>query len=170
MTNTERTPRQIRLLTALLLFGTFLLGAVAGAGFYRFTAAPPARPHRPYAPFLPGPPGALQLTPEQEAKAKDITDKYRPKLEALLREGFPKFQAINDEMEKEMRQLLLPEQIRRLDELKAHRPPMLPGMGPGFGPPAGGDLPSDRAPPGMPGGAMLLPGPPPGPPPGFAPR
>jgi uncharacterized membrane protein len=165
MTTTERTPRQIRLLTALLLFGTFLLGAVAGAGFYRFSAAPLPRPHHPYAPFLPGPPGALQLTFEQQTKAKEITDRYRPKLEALLREGFPKVQAINDEMEKEMRQMLSPEQIRKLDELKALRPPMpplAPGMGPGFGPPPGGGPPPEGSPPGLPGGLL--------PPPGFPPR
>lgn len=136
MTTTERTPRQIRLLTALLLFGTFLFGAVTGAGFYRFAAAPsPPWFHRPHVPFLPGPPGALQLTPEQEAKAREITEAYRPKLDALLREGFPKFQAVNDEMEKEMRTILTPEQLQKLDLLKAQRPSMPPGFGPGFGRP-----------------------------------
>jgi Spy/CpxP family protein refolding chaperone len=153
MTNAERTPRQIRLLTALLLFGTFLSGAVVGAGFYRFSAAPPPRPPHPHAPFLPGPPGALHLTPEQETKAREITDRYRPKLDALMREGFPKFQVINEAMEKEMRELLTPEQVRKLDELKAHRPPMppLPGRGPGFGLPPEGGQPPEGPPPGMPG-------------------
>jgi len=159
MTNQERTPRQIRLLTALLLFGTFLLGAVAGAGFYRFTAPPMyPRPHPLHPPFLPGPPGALQLTPEQDAKAREITDRYRPKLEALLREQFPKFQALNEEMEKEMRKILTPQQNLKLDQLKAQRPPMAPGMGRGFGPLPEGVPPGDREPPGMPGpGAPMMP-------------
>ena len=156
MTNAERTPRQIRLLTALLLFGTFLSGAVAGAGFYRFTSGQPSlQRHRPPAPFLPGPPGALKLTPEQEAKAGEITGRYRPKLEALLLEGFPKIQAINDQMEGEMRQILTAEQVRKLDELKAQRPPMPP-----FGPPGNGGPPSAVMPPGMPGpGGQMLPPP-----------
>jgi hypothetical protein len=158
MTN-ERSPRQIRLLTALLLFGTFLFGAVAGAGFSRWNLMPPPPP-RP-APFLPGPPGALKLTPEQEAKARAITEHHRPQLEALLRANFPKVQAINEQMEKELRELLTPEQIAILDDMKAHRPPMPPGPpppgDPGFMPPPGGG-----PPPWPPGLAPPPPGGPPG--------
>ena len=137
----ERSPRQIRLLTALLLFGTFLSGAVAGAGLARWMRTPPPPRH---APFLPGPPGALKLTPPQEEKARAITEHYRPQLEAILRDNFPKVQAINEQMEKELRQILTPEQCKILDEMKAHRPPMprdghMPGAGgPGFMPPPGG--------------------------------
>jgi Spy/CpxP family protein refolding chaperone len=145
MATNERSPRQIRLLTALLLFGTFLFGAVAGAGFSR--CMQPPRPHGPWRPpFLPGPPGALQLTPAQEAKTKEITDRYRPRLEAVIRENFPKLQAINEQMENELRELLTPAQRQKLDEMKAHRPPMPPPgempMPPpgqhGEGPPGGG--------------------------------
>jgi Spy/CpxP family protein refolding chaperone len=129
----ERSPRQIRLLTALLLFGTFLFGAATGAGFSRYNHMPPG-PHRPPPPFLPGPPGALKLTSEQEAKAHEITERYRPQLEAILRANFPKVQALNEQMEQELRQILTPEQTKILDEMKAHRPPMPPG-GPGGPPP-----------------------------------
>jgi Spy/CpxP family protein refolding chaperone len=147
----ERSPRQIRLLTALLLFGTFLSGAVAGAGFARWMHLPPPPP-RP-APFLPGPPGALKLTPAQEAKARAITEHYRPQLEAILRANFPKVQAINEQMEKELREMLTPEQIKVLDDIKAHRPPMPPGGPmPGAGPPPPGES-----------GFMPPPGPPPWP-------
>ena len=155
----ERSPRQIRLLTALLLFGTFLFGAVAGSGLSHWTQRH-SYPPRPQAPFLPGPPGALNLTPAQEVKAHEITERYRPQLEAILRANFPKVQALNEQMEKELRALMTPEQIKILDEMKAHRPPMPLGgpMQPGEGPPSGapGFMPS-------PGG-----GPPPWPP-GLAP-
>jgi hypothetical protein len=155
----ERSPRQIRLLTALLLFGTFLFGAVAGSGLSHWNQRH-AYPPRPQAPFLPGPPGALNLTPAQEVKAHEITERYRPQLEAILRANFPKVQALNEQMEKELRALMTPEQIKILDEMKAHRPPMPLGgpMQPGEGPPSGapGFMPS-------PGG-----GPPPWPP-GLAP-
>jgi hypothetical protein len=176
MTTPLRSPRQIRLLTALLLFAMFLLGTVTGAGFSRWQR--PGRPPHPHAPFLPGPPGALRLTEAQQARSKEITERYRPQLEAIWRESFPKIQAVNDQMEKELRELLTPEQRRALDEMKAHRPPMPPGgpmppLGPGFGPPPGGPPPGGPPPgppPGMPGmGPPPPPGAPPPPPPGEPP-
>jgi hypothetical protein len=148
-----RTTRQIRLLTALLLFGTFLLGAVAGAGLSHWNRFPPPPRH---VPFLPGPPGALKLTPEQEAKARAITERHRPELEAIWREEFPKVKAVNEKMEKELREVLTPEQQKILDEVRAHRPPMLRGgpmlpggmMGPGGPPPGVPGLPPIGGPPG----------------------
>jgi hypothetical protein len=157
MTTIERSPRQIRLVTALVMVGTFLLGIAAGVGLARSSAPP--RPHRPPAPFLPGPPGALHMSPEQEAKAREITERYRPKLEAVWRESFPKLQALNEQMEKELREILSPEQRKQLDAMKARRPP------PPGGPPMGGP-----PPPPPPGGGFGPPpgagfGPPPPPPP-----
>jgi len=166
----ERTPRQIRLLTALLLFATFVLGIVAGVGLSQWIriGLPPPRPP---APFLPGPPGALKLTPEQEAKAREITERYRPQLEAIVREGFPKVKAINEKMENELREILSPEQRKALDEIKAHRPPFPPG-GPMPGGPMLPGMIGHGSPPGGPGapppGLPPLPGfelPPPGSPP-----
>jgi len=168
---TERSPRQIRLLTALLLFGTFLFGAVAGAGLSRWNPMPMRPPYsRPPAPFLPGPPGALKLTAEQEAKAHEITERYRPQLEAILRANYPKVQALNEQMEKELREILTQEQTKILDEMKAHRPPMPPGgpMPHGEGPP---DDPGFMHPPGgphhWPPGLSPPPLPPLGGPPGY---
>jgi Spy/CpxP family protein refolding chaperone len=167
-----RTPRQIRVLTALLLFGTFLLGAVAGAGLLQWNRMPPPHRGRPV-PFLPGPPGALNLTPAQETKAREITERYRPELEAVLRENFPKVKAINDKMERELREILTPEQRKVLDEMKAHRPPLPPGGMPGGmmppgGPPPGPPLGEPGSPPGggpPPWPPGLMPPPPPGNPP-----
>jgi hypothetical protein len=163
----ERTPRQIRLLTALFLFGTFLLGAVAGAGLSQWNRMPPQHPPRP-APFLPGPPGALKMTPAQETKAHEITERYRPELEAVLREHFPKVKAINEKMEKELREILTPEQRKLLDEMKARRPPHPPGGGMILGGrmPPGGPHPGE---PGSPPGGGPPPGEPPPWPPGFMP-
>lgn len=151
----ERTPRQIRLLTALLLFVTFVLGMVAGVGLSQWVRLPPPLPPPP-APFLPGPPGALKLTPAQEARAREITERYRPQLEAILREGFPKMKAVNEKMEAELREILSPEQRKLLDEIKARRPP--PPFG---GPMHGGPMQGPGEPPPPP-----WPGSPPSPPPG----
>lgn len=167
----ERTPRQIRLLTAVLLFVTFLLGTAAGVGLARWSGSP--RPHRPFAPFLPGPPGALHLTPAQEAKARSITESYRPKLDAVWRDSFPKLQALNEQMEKELREVLTPDQRKTLDEMKARHPLPPPGAGPhrpggprpGGGPFPGGPMPPGAPPPpgffGPPPGALPSPEPPP---------
>lgn len=168
----ERTPRQIRLLTALLLFATFVLGIVAGVGLSQWIRNPPPPPP---APFLPGPPGALRLTPEQEAKAREITERYHPQLEAIVREGFPKMKAINEKMEAELREILSPEQRKALDEMKARRPPPPPGGPMHGGPMHGGPMhrglggpppppPGEGSPPG--GGPPPWPGSPPPPPSG----
>jgi hypothetical protein len=165
----QQTPRQIRLLTALLLFGTFVLGTLAGVGLSKWIRMPPTLP--PPAPFLPGPPGALKLTPEQESKARAITERYRPQLEAIVREGFPRVKAINEKMEKELREILTAEQCKVLDELKARRPPLPPGGAMHGGPLGhGGPPPGAGPPPGFPGGApppwpALAPPPPGNPPP-----
>lgn len=153
----ERSPRQIRLLTALIVFATFLLGLGAGIGLEH--ARTPHRPPRPPIPFLPGPPGALQLSPQQEARAREIGERYRPKLEAVWRDSMPKLQALNEQMEAELRAMLTPTQRTLLDELKARRPP--PPPPPGTPPPPGSPLP-----PPPPGGFAPPPGgprPPPSP-------
>jgi hypothetical protein len=152
----------------LLLFGTFVLGAVAGAGLTLWTRfPPPPTPRR--APFLPGPPGVLKLTPEQEAKARAITEHYRPELEAVWRESMPKVKAINKKMEKELREGLTPEQQKILDEMKARLPPP-PHGGPmdHAGPPP--FLGPPRGQPGVPAPEGPLGGGPPPWHPGFAPQ
>ena len=110
------------------LLATFVLGALFGAGLARWEHGGRQYPHHRPIPFLPGPPGALELTAAQEVKAHEITERYRPQLEQVLHETFPKVQAINDQMERELRAILTPEQAKRLDEMKALRPPMPPGF------------------------------------------
>jgi Spy/CpxP family protein refolding chaperone len=166
MATIERTPRQIRLITAVLLFATFLLGAAAGVGLVRWSLPP--RPPLPPAPVLPGPPGALHLTPAQEAKAHEITERYRPQLDAVWRDSLPRLQELNEQMEKELREILTPEQRKILDEMKAHHPPPPPGAG--FHPPGGprrerGPFPGGPVPPGAPPPPPGVFGPPPGAPP-----
>ncbi|MCA9596003.1 MAG: periplasmic heavy metal sensor [Myxococcales bacterium] len=135
-------PRNIRLMSALLLVGTFAAGTVTGAGIQRYFGRPPPPPHHPRGGppmFGPLPLEQLDLSSEQQTKIRAIVEKHRPELEKILKESFPKVRAVNDEVEKELRTVLTAEQQKKLDELKRHRPPPPPGGPPpgGFGPPGG---------------------------------
>ncbi len=143
MTPDERTPFEIRIKTALVVLGIFLAGAAAGAGLYRWTG--PRFPHRP--PLMGVPFHELGLSADQEVKARAIGERHRHEMDAILRSTFPQVRAIHEQMEQELRETLTDEQHKKLDELKARRPPLPPGgphprhpgMGgpPGWGPPPG---------------------------------
>lgn len=174
MTPTE-SPRRVHLLTALVLGGTFLAGAVSGAGVLRWLAPPAAGPERPAAQVAPPLPAArlpreLHLTPEQEAKARLIGERYQPELEALAKEIRPKVRAVQDRMEAEFaavlteaqkQQLAAVEQRRRNPPKDGDRPPPQgrheegpPASGPDGGPAPG----PPAAPPGAPSRAQGAPG------------
>ncbi|MEY2930425.1 MAG: hypothetical protein RL033_1174, partial [Pseudomonadota bacterium] len=132
-------PRSIRLLTGLLLVGTFAFGSVTGVALTLWARSdlrgpPPGPP-----PFGPLPLHELGLSAEQRARADAIFEQHRPELDAIRQEGFPKVRKINEQLESEVRELLTPEQRARLDVLKAQRPPRPPG--PPGGPPPFGEPP-----------------------------
>lgn len=164
MATDDSSPSQIRVMTALVILGTFLAGAALGAGLIYWVM--------PFRPPLPPPPifhmlDELGLSAEQQKQAWEISERHQPKLHAIMRETFPKIRGVQEQMEQEIRAVLSPEQQKKLDELKARRPmrgPIGPG-GPGMGFPRHGP---DGFPPGMEGppGPPGPPGPlgPPGPP------
>jgi uncharacterized membrane protein len=124
--------RTLRLWTGLLVLAIFLVGAVAGAGAAHWfrPGGPHGRPGPGGPPFPPAgaplPPGlsGLDLTPEQEKIARALMEKRRPEMEAVLRETFPKFEAIRRQFEADLRPSLTEAQVRKLD---AHRPEPPPG-------------------------------------------
>ena len=155
----ERSPRTIKLLTVFILLGTFLSGIAVGVGAAAFSGHRPPWGHLPGPPpfFMPGiGPGELSLTADQEAKARAINERYRPQMELVVRESFPKLRVLNEKMEAEMRAILTDDQRARFDTLKARRPTMdkLGRMGP---PPGGPGFPGQPPPP----PPMGLPFPPP---------
>jgi hypothetical protein len=141
------SPRRIHVLTALLLVGTFAAGVVTGAGVLRSFA--PTTPPEAASPPLPAArlPREIRLTPEQDAKAREIGERYRPELEALGRELRPRVRAVQDRMEAELLALLTPGQRKQLAEIeeRRRRPPR-PGA-PG-GPDAGAPPPEEPPRPG----------------------
>jgi Spy/CpxP family protein refolding chaperone len=123
-------------MTALVIVGTFMAGAVAGAGVYHWVG-----PHHAHPPHGPGGPfGDLHLNADQQTKFDSIMDAHRPELEAVLRETFPKVRAVHEKIDREVRAILTPEQQQRFDRWKADHPdtgrPPMPGgpHEPGFGP------------------------------------
>ncbi len=152
------TARSVRLTTALLLIGTFGAGVVAGAGVLRWSARPGFEAPTAVAPPLPAArlPRELNLTPEQEAKAREIGERYRPELEALAKEIRPKVRAVQDRMEAEFLAVLTPgqrQQLSAIEERRRHPPrpdeaslraaPTRPEDGP---PPAPSTRPGDARP------------------------
>jgi Spy/CpxP family protein refolding chaperone len=137
MSKGEGSPRTVRLLTAILLVATFAAGTITGAGIARSVGLmhPPPPPPPMGAPF---PAEELGLSSDQRDKTRQIMERHRPELEAVLRESFPKVRAIHEQIEREIREVLTPDQRTKLDQLKARRPP--PSGPPGFGPPPGGPL------------------------------
>jgi Spy/CpxP family protein refolding chaperone len=139
--------RGIHAMTALVIVGTFLSGALTGAGVYHWLS--PHRSHGLHGPGGPRPFGELNLSPEQDRKLKAIMDAHRPELEAVLRETFPKVRAVHERIDAELRKVLNPEQQKRFDQWKAEHPehdgrmgphgrgggPHAEPGGPGFGPP-----------------------------------
>jgi Spy/CpxP family protein refolding chaperone len=154
MASVDPPMRSVRLLTAVLLVATFAAGTVTGAGVCRWASPGPGH-HGPPPPPGPLPFHELALTQDQSAKVHAIMELHRPELDAILRESYPKVRVVNEKIEREVQEVLTPEQRKKLDEIKARRPPPPPGP-PGPGPGPSGWNPNGPPPPF---------GPPPGPPP-----
>jgi hypothetical protein len=147
----------IRAMTALVIIGTFLSGALTGAGVYHWFVPHRSHPlHHPGAPPL----AELGLNAEQESKAKAIMDAHRAELEAILHDTFPKVRAVHERIDNELRAILTVDQRQRFDRWKSEHPEH---RGPGGS--AGPDERDGRDGPGGPHGSGLgpsgLPPPPP---------
>lgn len=164
MARNDVSPRTVRLTTALLLVATFAAGTLSGAGLGRWLSYRPAPPPPPpmMAPFE-----EVGLTAEQRHKTIAIMERHRPEFEATFRETFPKLRAINEQIEREVREVLTPEQRTKLDEVKKRRHDHPPGPPPPGAPP--GSPHGHWRGPGDPGSWPMPPGSPPGAPSGPTP-
>lgn len=127
---------RLHMKSALVLLATFAFGAVFGGGLHAWLAPR----HRPPPMMMQGgpPPGALprwmgelDLTDAQKEQARAIFDKYRPELQKVFEDAFPKARAVNEQMQAELRAVLTEAQREKLDAWRKAHPH---GMGPGFGP------------------------------------
>jgi Spy/CpxP family protein refolding chaperone len=113
-----------RVLTALIIVGVFASGAVVGAGIYRWASSggPGAEVPHGHGAALWIPPGELDLSPEQHVQVSRIVDRHRLELEATVRESFPRVRAINEKMQKELKEVLTPEQQKKFELLRRRGP------------------------------------------------
>lgn len=144
MKTTFRSKRLALVYSAVLLCAVFSAGALAGFYAGRRTGPSTGTPP-PGAGLGPREMRALNLTFEQELKAREIGDRYRPELEALRQQVRPEAEKLHRKMRAELRKILTPEQRQlhdRLERDSAMGPPDgLEGHGgPGPGPGPGGDM------------------------------
>jgi Spy/CpxP family protein refolding chaperone len=133
-------------MTAIVLFVVFVGGLATGAAVVHLTHGHP--------PMMGPPLGGLRgidLSKEQRAQTDAIWAKYKPQIDAILRESFPRVRAIDEQMSHELRAALTPEQQKIFDQNEAHRPSPDKGFPPGpppFPPPPGPEMPPPGVPPG----------------------
>ena len=153
MPTADSSTRRIHIWSGLIVLGVFLAGAAAGAGVMAaLRRGGPRFPPPHHDGWFPPHLNELDLTEDQQKRAKVIFEKYHAVVEATVKETFPRVRAAQEQMERELRAILTDAQAKKLDEIQAHRPPPRLG-GPGLG-----------------GPGPLGPGPGPrGPPPGFGP-
>jgi Spy/CpxP family protein refolding chaperone len=124
MATSDPSLTRIRVLTALIFVGVFASGAVVGAGIYRWGSSGGAEAEgsgrNGVALWIPD--GELDLTPEQHAKVSQIVERHRLELEATVRESFPRVRAINEQMQKAVKEVLTPEQQKKFEGLKRRGP------------------------------------------------
>jgi len=63
----------------------------------------------------------LNLTPDQKAKVQPIIDQANPQIESIRREAMQKTRAVMDNALAQIRPLLTPEQLKKLDESQNDR-------------------------------------------------
>ena len=103
---------------SLVLCAGMLLGVPVGMAVARHAAAPPWVKDR-YAHKLDVFSRELKLTPDQKQQVAAILQEKRKKIEGLRAEIRPRFQAIRAATNAEIRQVLLPTQQPRFEQLQA---------------------------------------------------
>jgi Spy/CpxP family protein refolding chaperone len=119
-----------------VLLVTFLSGALAGAAVLHVARVAPAAAARPDSVARVAPPEriienmkmartgipvvyeALDLTPSQRLQIAGIMDANRPRTDSLLSETWPKLHALLDSIQRQVEQVLTPEQRARLAALR----------------------------------------------------
>jgi Spy/CpxP family protein refolding chaperone len=105
-----------------LLLAVFCTGAVAGVAGYRWVLEDAKRDE------MPAPPEELRfrlrplaLSDAQETQVRSIFEKYRPELDSVLRETFPRVRAVQERIDADIAKVLTEEQRRKFLESATRR-------------------------------------------------
>ena len=71
---------------------------------------------------------SLDLTPQQQAQVAPIVDAAKPQIQAIHQEAMQKMKAVMDNAETQIRPLLTPEQVQKLEAQKKAREDMHSAM------------------------------------------
>lgn len=128
--------RRARTRGAVALLITFVSGVLAGAAIVHVTRASAKTAPVSASPAVTAPPQrvienmkmarsgvpvtyeALGLTPAQRFQIARIMQENQPRTDSLLRETWPKLRALLDSVQRQVEQVLTPEQRARLTELR----------------------------------------------------
>jgi hypothetical protein len=124
------SPRRVWVMAALVLALTFVAGALAGAAWERVRGAPErprsstSRGDRPLSAVMQERYG---LTGEQTKRVDAILQRRRPRVDSLMSTVRPQLLAAFDSTNREIRQLLSPEQRVKFDQDRERRRRSLAG-------------------------------------------
>lgn len=119
---------RLHIWSGLIILGVYLAGAATTAGVFAWM-----RPHHGHhsGPHGPGGPfRELELTAEQDEKARAVLERHHAEVEVMMKESFPKIRESRDRAFDEIRTLLTDEQQKRFDTRRAE----MDKHGPGFPP------------------------------------
>lgn len=130
MSANEGSALRLRMQGAVLIVVIFVVGVLAGGAAERIRASreKPMRPFRQPG-ELPRPFARLGLTDEQRTQMSEIFESFGPPADSVLQELMPQLHAINDSINAQIRTILTPEQLERLDEEFESRGVFPRGMG-----------------------------------------
>ena len=122
---------KLRLLSLVVLVGTFLAGSLAGAAFTRVVTADAAEPDAVRAPEKQAQPperkkrrsifDELGLTPQQDSQIRAIMRQTEPKTDSMWREFHPRIRAVIDSANAQIDSVLEPAQRDQLKKWRQER-------------------------------------------------
>lgn len=119
---------KLRLLSFVVLLGTFFAGSLAGAAFTRVVSAdatevklPQRKADKPEEKKRRSVFDELGLTPQQDSQVRSIMQRTEPKTDSMWQEFRPRIRAVIDSANEEINSVLTPAQREQLQQWRQER-------------------------------------------------